>query len=125
MTYEMKDNKGNRLLLISGKPYLVKLELKGRKPKLIAQWDSTTKTLFVKRNSARHYHYKSKSYGFNAELLSSLEIDNVNMTIDREQFVVPFSEFKNARHLNFGQEGYELQKFLPIEIIRKYAVQGL
>lgn len=125
MTYEMQDNKGNRLLLISGKPYLVKLELKGRKPKLIAQWDSTTKTLFVKRNSARHYHYKSKSYGFNAELLSSLEIENVNMTIDREQFVVPFSEFKNARHLNFGQEGYELQKFLPIEIIRKYAVQGM
>lgn len=125
MTYEMQDTKGNRLLLISGKPYLVKLELKGRKPKLIAQWDSTSKTLFVKRNSARHYHYKSKSYGFNAELLSSLEIENVNMTIDREQFVVPFSEFKNARHLNFGQEGYELQKFLPIEIIRKYAVQGL
>lgn len=125
MTYEMQDTKGNRLLLISGKPYLVKLELKGRKPKLIAQWDSTTKTLFVKRNSARHYHYKSKSYGFNSELLSSLEIDNVNMTIDKEQFVVPFSEFKNARHLNFGQEGYELQKFLPIEIIRKYAVQGL
>lgn len=125
MTYEMQDNKGNRLLLISGKPYLVKLELKGRKPKLIAQWDSTTKTLFVKRNSARHYHYKSKSYGFNAELLSSLEIENVNMTIDREQFVVPFSEFKNARHLNFSQEGFELQKFLPVEIIRKYAMPSL
>ena len=125
MTYELPDNKGNRLLLISGKPYQIKLELKGRKPKLIAQYDNTSKTLFVKRNSARHYHYKSKSYGFNAELLNSLEIDNVNITIDREQFIIPFSEFKNARHLNFGQEGYELQKFLPVEIIRKYAVQGL
>lgn len=123
MIYHSLDTQGNRLILISGKPYLVKLELKGKKPKLIAQWDSTTNTLFVKRNSARHYHYKSKSYGFNAELLASLEIENVNITIDREQFIVPFSEFKNARYLNFNQEGFELQKFLPVEIIRKYAVQ--
>ena len=125
MRYEMLDNKGNKLVLESGKPYRVKIELKGKRPKLIAQWDSTTKTLFVKRNSERHYHYKTRSYGFNAELLGSLEIDNVNITIDREQFVVPITEFKNARHLNFSQEGFELQKFLPVEIIRKYAVQGL
>ena len=123
MIYELPDNKGNRLLLITGKPYQIKLQLKDRKPKVIAQYDSTTKTLFVKRDSTRHYHYKSKSYGFNSELLNSLEIDNVNITIDREQFIVPISEFKNARHLNFSQEGFELQKFLPVEIIRRYAVQ--
>lgn len=123
MIYELPDGKGNRLLLISGRPYQIKLELKGKKPKLIAQWDSISKTLFVKRNSERHYHYKSKSYGFNAELLGSLQIENVNITIDREQFLVPIDEFKNARHLNFQQEGFELQKFLPVETIRKYAVQ--
>jgi hypothetical protein len=123
MKYEMLDNKGNKLVLESGKPYRIKLELKGKRPKLIAQWDNKSKTLFVKRNSERHYHYKTRSYGFNAELLGSLEIDNVNITIDREQFIVPFTEFKNARHLNFSQEGFELQKFLPVEIIRKYAVQ--
>lgn len=125
MKYEMLDNKGNKLVLESGKPYRIKLELKGKRPKLIAQWDNLTKTLFVKRNSERHYHYKTRSYGFNAELLGSLEIDNVNITIDREQFIVPITEFKNARHLNFGQEGYELQKFLPVEIIRKYAMPSL
>ena len=125
MKYEMIDNKGNKLVLESGKPYRVKLELKSKRPKLIAQWDSTTKTLFVKRDSARHYHYKTKSYGFNSELLNSLEIENVNITIDREQFIVPISEFKNARHLNFSQEGFELQKFLPVEIIRKYALPSL
>ena len=123
MKYEMLDGKGNKLVLESGKPYRIKLELKGKRPKLIAQWDNKSKTLFVKRNSERHYHYKTRSYGFNAELLGSLEIDNVNITIDREQFIVPFTEFKNARHLNFSQEGFELQKFLPVEIIRKYAVQ--
>ena len=125
MKYEMLDNKGNKLVLESGKPYRIKLELKGKRPKLIAQWDNESKTLFVKRNSARHYHYKTRSYGFNAELLGSLEIDNVNITIDREQFIVPFTEFKNARHLNFSQEGFELQKFLPVEIIRKYALQSV
>lgn len=125
MIFELPDLKGNRLLLISGKPYQIRLELKGRKPKVIAQWDSTSKTLFVKRDSARHYHYKSKSYGFNSELLNSLEIENVNITIDREQFIVPISEFKHARHLNFSQEGFELQKFLPVEIIRKYALQSV
>jgi hypothetical protein len=125
MKYEMLDGKGNKLVLESGKPYRIKLELKGKRPKLIAQWDNETKTLFIKRNSARHYHYKTRSYGFNADLLTSLEINNVNMTIDREQFIVPIDEFKNARHLNFSQEGFELQKFLPVEIIRKYAVQSL
>ena len=125
MKYEMLDNKGNKLVMESGKPYRIKLELKGKRPKLIAQWDNVTKTLFVKRNSERHYHYKTRSYGFNAELLGSLEIDNVNITIDREQFIVPFAEFKNARHMNFSQEGFELQKFLPVEIIRKYALQSV
>lgn len=125
MKYEMQDKNGNKLVLESGKPYRIKLELKGKRPKLIAQWDNLTKTLFVKRNSERHYHYKTRSYGFNAELLGSLEIDNVNITIDREQFIVPITEFKNARHLNFSQEGFELQKFLPVEIIRKYAMPSL
>ncbi len=122
MRWNLRDNYGNELLLESGRPYTIRLILKGKRPKLIGHYDAHTKTLIVKRNSARHYHYVSKSYGFNHEVMTSLEIDKVQITIDKELFEVPIDEFKYAKHLNFSQQGFELQKFLPVEIIRKYAV---
>jgi hypothetical protein len=125
MRHEMNDNFGNKLILESGKPYKIYLNLKGKKPKVIAQWDAETKTLFVKRNSERHYHYKTKSYGFNKDLMDNLEIEKVNIKIDRDFYLVPIQEFAFARHLNFSQQGFELQKFLPIENIRKYEMPSL
>jgi hypothetical protein len=44
------------------------------------------------------------------------------LTIDKENFNIPAKVFSQARVMNFSGEGFELQKFLPIEIIRGYAV---
>lgn len=123
MKWELVDNYGNMLSITSGMPSQIKLWLKGKRPKVIGQVDLVNKILYLKRNSARHYHYKSKSYGFNAELLNSLELNYIYLTIDKEQFKIPIDAFKYARHLNFSGQGFELQKFLPVEIIRKYALQ--
>jgi hypothetical protein len=122
MEYQMIDKQGNRLVMETGKPFKLRLFLKGKRPKLIAHYDYDKKTLIVKKNSERHYHYKTKSYGFNYALFENLEIDTVNLTIDKENFNIPAKVFNQARVMNFSGEGFELQKFLPIEIIRGYAV---
>ncbi len=123
MNYEMTDANGNRLVLESGRPMPLRLFLKGQRPKLIAHYNPEQKVLILKRNSARHYHYKSKSYGFNYAILDSLEIEQVHLTIDKEMFIIPIKAFESARVLNFSQSGFEVQKFLPVEIIRKYEMQ--
>jgi hypothetical protein len=122
MEYQMIDKQGNRLVMETGKPFKLRLFLKGKRPKLIAHYDYDKKTLIVKKNSERHYHYKTKSYGFNYALFENLDIDTVNLTIDKENFNIPAKVFNQARVMNFSGEGFELQKFLPIEIIRGYAV---
>jgi len=120
MEYQMFDKQGNRLVMETGRPFKLRLFLKGKRPKLIAHYDYDKKTLIVKKNSERHYHYKTKSYGFNYALFENLDIDYVHLTIDKENFNIPAKVFNSARVMNFSGEGFELQKFLPIEIIRKY-----
>ena len=122
MNYQMTDANGNRLVLESGRPMPLRLFLKGQRPKLIAHYNPEQKVLILKRNSERHYHYKSKSYGFNYAILDSLEIEQVHLTINKERFIIPIKAFESARVLNFSQSGFEVQKFLPVEIIRTYAV---
>lgn len=123
MNYQMTDANGNRLVLESGRPMPLRLFLKGQRPKLIAHYNPEQKVLILKRNSERHYHYKSKSYGFNYAILDSLEIEEVHLTIDKERFNIPYKAFESARVLNFSQSGFEVQKFLPVEIIRKYEMR--
>jgi hypothetical protein len=125
MEYQMFDKQGNRLVMETGRPFKLRLFLKGKRPKLIAHYDYDKKTLIVKKNSERHYHYKTKSYGFNYALFDNLDIDYVHLTIDKEIFNIPAQAFNQARVMNFSGEGFELQKFLPVEIIRGYAVQPL
>jgi hypothetical protein len=125
MEYQMFDKQGNRLVMETGRPFKLRLFLKGKRPKLIAHYDYDKKTLIVKKNSERHYHYKTKSYGFNYALFDNLDIDYVHLTIDKEIFNIPADAFNQARVMNFSGEGFELQKFLPVEIIRKYALQSV
>jgi hypothetical protein len=124
MEYQMFDNQGNRLVMETGRPFKLRLFLKGKRPKLIAHYDYDKKTLIVKKNSERHYHYKTKSYGFNYALFDNLDIDYVHLTIDKEIFNIPAQAFNQAMVMNFSGEGFELQKFLPVEIIRSYAVSS-
>jgi hypothetical protein len=125
MNYQIFDKQGNRLVMETGRPFKLRLFLKGKRPKLIAHYDYDKKILIVKKNSERHYHYKTKSYGFNYALFDNLDIDYVHLTIDKEIFNIPADAFNQARVMNFSGEGFELQKFLPVEIIRNYAMQSV
>lgn len=115
------DKTGNRLWLENNNVYLkLASELRSRN---IAKYDPANRVIFVKRNENKHYHYKSKGYGFNYAMLERLYVDTIFMQIGKHKYKIPIEVFNaNARVMNFSQQGFEIQKFLPLEIIRNYEV---
>jgi len=84
------------------------------------------KTLYTKRDSSKHLHYKSNSYGFNYSLISGAKrFDKVKIEVDEESvYVVPNSVIlAEGFFLHFQKEGFERQIFLGLEIIEKYRVK--
>jgi len=92
--------------------------------KQIGYIDLNTKTFFCKRDTSKHYHYKSKSFGFNHSLLSDtmLGIKMVVVEVDgKEKLSFPIDLLESrGKFLNFKQQGFELQKFLELSIIRQH-----
>jgi hypothetical protein len=82
------------------------------------------RSFHVRRDSAKHYHYKTKSYGFNWNILDDdmLGIKSVHLTIDKaDTYVIPVETIgKYGRFLNFKQQGFELQRFMPLELINNF-----
>ena len=85
------------------------------------------KSFHMRRNSQKHYHYATKGYGFNWNIINDddLQIKTIHLTIDGiEKYVFPKSLIKDwGRFLNFKQQGFELQKFVPFDFIKKYRVK--
>jgi len=79
---------------------------------------------YCTRDSNKHYHYKSKGYGFNWFLLNRKEfnIKTICLDVDHENtYKFSINLLSNhGRCLNFSKQGYELQKFLKFELIKKY-----
>lgn len=82
----------------------------------------------VLRDSSKHFHYVSKSYGFNWTIINDadLNIKSVHLIVDRsEKYVIPKSIIdKFGKFLNFKQQGFELQKFVPMDMIRTFRDEG-
>lgn len=85
------------------------------------------KTLFIKRDSERHLHRKSNSYGFNYNLLKMsksfnkivLTEDNENMYVMPKDIILNMGKvmyFKNSEDGN----SFEVQIFLNRDIIKTY-----
>lgn len=82
------------------------------------------RSLHVLRDSGKHYHYLSKSYGFNWNIINDdfLNIKSVHLVVDKsERYIIPKSVMEtNGKFLNFKQQGFELQKFLPMDMIKTF-----
>jgi len=84
------------------------------------------KTLYTKRDSSKHLHYKSNSYGFNhAFILNAKRFDKVRLEVDEsEVYLIPTSVILvEGFFLHFQKEGFEKQIFLGVETINKYRVK--
>lgn len=97
----------------------------------VARVDLNEKKMYMRRDHTKHFHFVSKSYGFNWTVISdSVGWDTLVLAVtfgdgDKEVYEIPRSVLlTSGRILNFQQQGFEIQKFVPVELIRKYRVQG-
>lgn len=130
--FQNEDKQGNKLYM---KVYydehkepqnaILYLKLKSEKmPRQLGNLIFLTRTFFCKRNSAKHFHHKAKGYGFNWSILQDpyLSIEKIHLVVDEsEQYFFNTSVIKEyGTFLNFKDQGFELQRFLPLEIIKSY-----
>lgn len=126
------DNSGNRLYLrvfmddetnekVSAN---IHLKLKGEnRYRVIGNYFFHEKTIYLKRNSEKHYYRATKSYGFNYNILTDpyLDIQWIVADIDDVKYRFPKSTIDNyGTYLHFKQEGFELQRFLKFSLIKNY-----
>lgn len=81
------------------------------------------KTIFFKRNSSKHLHRNSNSYGFNYEVLNDafLNIKWVVCDIDGELYRFPKKTIDDfGSYLHFKSQGFELQRFLKFDLIKNF-----
>jgi hypothetical protein len=95
--------------------------------RLLGDLDIQKKTFYCKRKSEKHLHYKSNSYGFNWEIINepALYIKKIALRIDDESlYIFPKSLINTyGTFLNFKQQGFELQRFIRMDLIKQYKVE--
>lgn len=97
---------------------------KHNKRRLLGYVDVEEATFHCVRYLDKHYHYKMKGFGFNWEILSGnlIHIKTISLRVDDDKlYVFPKSIIeKHGEFLNFKEKGFELQKFIHFDHIRKY-----
>ena len=101
--------------------------IKENRNRFIGTYHYSEKTLYVKRNSTKHLFRKSKSYGFNWNIIASndLEIAYLHLTVDDStNYLIPRS-FLNTygSFLTFKEQGFEVQKFFPVALLKSYLIK--
>ena len=104
----------------------VYLQLKNSQsyPRQIGYIDVPTKTFHCFRDSSKHLHIKSNSYGFNYFLTDrrfgiekiKVKIDNISYCFDTELLN------SDSAVMFYKSQGFEVQKFLPFEILKNFRV---
>lgn len=130
--YADDDRQGNRIYLrvfhnekkenVSAN---IHLKLKSEKhPRLIGSYHFDEKTFYCIRKMSKHYHYATKGFGFNWRILEDpyLDIQRIEMVLDDEvHYNFPKSLIKEyGTFLNFKEQGFELQRFIRLELIKNY-----
>ena len=101
--------------------------VKEKRNRFIGTYHYSEKTLYVKRSSKKHLFRKSKSYGFNWNIIASndLEIAYLHLTVDdNTNYLIPRT-FLNTygSFLTFKEQGFETQKFFPVALLKPYFVK--
>ena len=127
-----EDNAGNTLYLrvwsdenkvdVGGSIFL-KLKSESKKRNL-GNLIVNDRSFHIIRESGKHYHYVSKSYGFNWNIINDadLGIKTIHLVVDKkDKYIIPKTILETyGKFLNFKQQGFELQKFLPFDMIKNF-----
>lgn len=126
------DNQGNQLFLrvfynerkenVCANVHL-KLKSSGR-PRNLGRYDFNSRTFYCQRKMSKHYHYAMKGFGFNWKVLqdSYLNIERIHLIVDDEvHYEFPKSLIAEyGSFLNFKEQGFELQRFIRLDLIKRY-----
>jgi hypothetical protein len=132
-TFANEDNAGNKVYLRvfydendQHQSANVHLKLKEENsPRQLGSFDFNDRTFYCKRSTAKHLHRKTKSFGFNWTILNDayLSVEYVYIIVDdTEHYKFPITLIKDyGTFLNFKQQGFELQRFMSFELIKRYS----
>jgi hypothetical protein len=101
------------------------LHLKGSEPRMIGTITKSTRTIEMRRKMAIHLFRKGNAYGFNEYILrESKTFDWIRLRDDAgNDWKIPKKFIlENGQYLNFKEQGYELQLFVPLEMLEPYRV---
>lgn len=116
---EERDINGNYWFLDENIIYLKLVNIKV--PRFIGFIMDNVATVF--RNKAEHTMRVNNSYGFSIEVLKALDIEHINLYEDEAIYSFPISVLEeHGSYLHFKSQGFEIQKFLPHDIIHKYEI---
>ena len=116
----IEDAFGNKIIRKQAKIYLKLAEEDSHRE--IGYIDFKTGTFICRRRKSVHLHIKSNSYGFNHKIMTeAVTFDKVKIYIDAAVYLMPVEDIvKYGQFLFFKQKGFELQLFVPVEIIERY-----
>jgi hypothetical protein len=94
------------------------------KVKWIGYVDLIEGVYYCSRDSRYHFHYTTKSYGFNYNVISDtyFNIKKIMLQIDNEKnYLFPSSLLTQyGKKMNYKHQGFELQNFLAFNLIKPY-----
>lgn len=119
ISQQVVDKQGNQLWIMNSGNVFLKLVKEQRKRKL-GFIDRGKKTFSIRRKRAVHLFRKGNAYGFNHHLLSKAKtFDMIILSDEFGEYEFPVSKVMQhgKSFMHFKQQGFELQIFLPLEII--------
>jgi hypothetical protein len=126
-TKSISDDFGN--LLVSrknGNRIVISLKLVGdNRYRRIGTINEKRKVIDMERKRNIHLFRKSSSYGFNHNLLKQAKLfDKVRLRDEYGEWLIPVEYIlENGHFLNFKQNGFELQIFLPLDKMKEFERQ--
>lgn len=119
ISQQVPDKNGNKLTITIKGKVLLKL-VKEKHQRKLGIIDRARRILIIHRKRYKHLHKKMNGYGFNELLISKAKtFDKILLKDEYGEYVFPIAKIfdHGKRYLHFKGEGFELQLFLPIEII--------
>jgi hypothetical protein len=105
----------------------LKLRAEGRQ-RNVGTLDIPNRRLYVKREKDKHLFLKMNAYGLNHHILKEAKLfDTILLNDDENSWAIPREYIlQHGKFLNFSNHGgFELQIFIPLDIIKQFKVKPL
>lgn len=122
---QVPDNQGNAIWIMNSGNVFLKL-LKEQKKRRLGYIDRGKQTFIIRRKRHTHLLRKINSYGFNHHMISKAKsFDKISLRDEFGEYTIPVSAVLMHGKKHFKKQGFELQIFLPLEVIETFREKDL